>query len=340
MQIVNILPNTDEWLEWREGPEVSASEAAIVMNVSDYMTPLQLYRQKMKLVAPEDLSKNPYVKYGVKNEKNARRAAEIALGGDPLIPLCGVSDEYPFMRASFDGVDSAGIPTELKCPSPGNFSEVCDRGVNSEPYQRYWPQVQHQILVANATHGWLVFWQVNSPPQVFRIERDDEYLVKLVETCRRFHEGLLNQVPPAPDLKRDFFMPESDLDKRLWMDVADQYVINQTYLNDLREQVKRLESTQKGLQEQLISQMGDYKHAEFAQVRVVVSERVGLINYSQAVTSLLPDLTEGDLESYRGSPSRAVRITLTNQELPKRSLDVSLHEKVQELRDDLPSLGF
>lgn len=51
----------------------------------------------------------------------------------------------------------------------------------------YWVQVQHQILVANSTRGWLVFYFEDQLIE-FEIQRDAAFLTELQETALQFWE--------------------------------------------------------------------------------------------------------------------------------------------------------
>lgn len=142
--------------------------------------------RKTGLVLPEDLSNNPNVLRGIRLEPQARRAFENA-HNDFLLPLCAEADHNAIFRASFDGINDAGEPVELKCPCQSVFEDVQAHREQSEAYQLYWVQVQHQILVANSTRGWLVFYFEDQLIE-FEIQRDAAFLTELQETALQFWE--------------------------------------------------------------------------------------------------------------------------------------------------------
>ena len=90
MKIVAFDQRTDEWLAWRK-LGVTASEAAIIMNESPYMTPWRLWAEKVGLAEPDDLSKNPFVQYGIEHEDVARREFEDRHPGEVALPICAES---------------------------------------------------------------------------------------------------------------------------------------------------------------------------------------------------------------------------------------------------------
>ncbi len=62
------------------------------------------------------------------------------------------------LRASFDGIADDGTPVELKVPAERTFAEVAAKKTEAPAFRLYWPQVQHQLYVAGADQGWLVFY--------------------------------------------------------------------------------------------------------------------------------------------------------------------------------------
>ena len=61
-----------------------------------------------------------------------------------LLPSCAEADHNAIFRASFDGINDAGEPVELKMSLPVSFEDVQAHREQSEAYQLYWVQVQHQ----------------------------------------------------------------------------------------------------------------------------------------------------------------------------------------------------
>lgn len=64
-------PNRTEWLESRKN-SIGASEIAAAMRMNSAQTPQQLYREKVGLCEPPDLSGNAAVQYGTKAEEYLR----------------------------------------------------------------------------------------------------------------------------------------------------------------------------------------------------------------------------------------------------------------------------
>lgn len=132
---------TSEWQQWRfEG--IGSSDAPVIMGVSPYKTPRQLWIEKISKKQNDDDNTFIFEK-GHKVEAQARSMIEIIYGGVEFRPgLCQMED-YPWLRASMDGANfdyEGGLGFEFKLVSKKEF----DAGVCPV---RYYPQVQHQYMV-------------------------------------------------------------------------------------------------------------------------------------------------------------------------------------------------
>ena len=66
--------NKEAWLKGREKyPGIGASEAAAIVHCSNWLTPTDLWKQKIGLSKPKDLSDNELVQYGVQAEEHIRQ---------------------------------------------------------------------------------------------------------------------------------------------------------------------------------------------------------------------------------------------------------------------------
>ena len=221
MKIVDLTQRSDDWLRWR-AQGVTASEAAIVLGRSPYKTPWRLWAERTGMARAADLSANPHVQRGNALEDAARRAFE-EHQGTMLLPLCGESEEHPVLRASFDGIADDGSPVELKVPAERTFAEVSAKTTESTAFRLYWPQVQHQLYVAGAGQGWLVFYGGPDRLLEFPVARDEAFLSQeLVPAALAFWEAIAKRREPPRDPARDLYVPVSEeLDH--WSVLAGEY---------------------------------------------------------------------------------------------------------------------
>jgi putative phage-type endonuclease len=332
MKQVSFDQRTDAWLLWRK-KGVTASEAAIIMNDSPYMTPWRLWAEKVGLAEPDDLSKNPFVQYGIEHEDVARRAFEDRHPGEVALPICAESDEEPILRASFDGVISQGRPVELKCPATKTFEDVLANGTDSAAYKLYWHQVQHQMYVSGASEGFLVFYHEERDLQIFQIGRDEIYIEQLVKKAREFFDRVEKRKPPEKDPERDILIPTGEAAEK-WVEASETVKF---YDADIKEAQKRIEAAKakrKEAEDTLKNLLGDFHTAEYNGVRVNRHVREGRVNFQAFLQDNHPDADISKLESYKEKGTEVYRITVTDNTLPAWSRDESAFEEVEEIRED------
>lgn len=326
MKVIDHEQGTLEWHEWRKGG-ISASEAAVIMDIhvadpdnsdlplNPYMTIYGLWLIKCGFAEPDDLSKNPCVQRGNRLEDQARQFFEELYGGDLLLPLTAESALTSCIRASFDGVDEKIIPHEIKVVMPSSFEQVLEKGVESEAYKLYYPQVQVQIYVSGAKRARLCFWEpeedvehLDTNYRVFEIERDEDFIIDFLAKADKFMEHVNTQKPPAMDKNRDVFVPNED-------DAAEWAVIAKHAQNLLKEREALAEKVQDNKDRlekagtHLRGFMDDFKKGRFAGVQIVRQDRRGSIDYKKIVEERLPNLKPEELENYRRIGSTSWRLT-------------------------------
>jgi putative phage-type endonuclease len=143
MTIVRMAQGSPEWHEHRRKYR-NASETPVVLGVSPWKTPYQLWQLKLGLI---EQVVTPAMQRGTDLEPVAREAYEQRYG-HVMQPLVVVDGEY---SASCDGWTLAGDRVlEVKCPVSGRDStlwKTVEAGRLPEHYQ--W-QVEHQLMVTKA----------------------------------------------------------------------------------------------------------------------------------------------------------------------------------------------
>ena len=143
MNIVKLVQGSPEWHEHRRRYR-NASETPIVLGVSPWQTPYQLWQYKLGLLEPEVTAA---MLHGAQLEPAARAAYE-ALSGHIMQPLVLVDGEY---SASLDGITLGGDRLlEIKCPVKGRESTLWKSVEVGRLPEHYQWQVEHQLMVAKA----------------------------------------------------------------------------------------------------------------------------------------------------------------------------------------------
>lgn len=311
MKVIDLQQRTTKWQQWRNSG-VSASEAIVVLGLCGHKTPYRLYTEKKGLTLPDNLDSNPFVQRGISLEVTARQSFEHR-HNTLLFPMCAESEEFPFLRASFDGIDDDGKPVELKVPMEVNFREAQQLGTDSKVYKRYYYQVQQQILVAGTDTGYLSFYfNAKEPPLDFLVARDDKVIEELVFNARQFHDCLKRNQPPPTDLARDIFIPDgSEADK--WQALAAGYHRLEGMISEHESKLASLAKEQAGIERELLGLMGDYAQAESAGVRINRYVQQGSIDYKAALMALVSVVDPEYLETFRKGSSERTRITVKGE---------------------------
>lgn len=142
MPIVDIPQNTSEWLAWRKD-KIGASDIPIIMEVSPYSTPLQLWKRKLGFL-PEQVQHSG-MRWGHENEGVVRERMQIKYG-KRIDPVTCVSSTLDWAIASLDGLDEDNVIYEIKNCNADDH-EIARQGKIPE---KYIPQVQWQLFCCNA----------------------------------------------------------------------------------------------------------------------------------------------------------------------------------------------
>ena len=305
MKVIDVSQRSDAWRQWRLHG-VSASEAAIVMTRSPYKTPWRLWAEKIGLVLEASLDNNPLIRAGIQQEPEALQRFEDK-HDLMLLPLCGESEQFPLMRASFDGLSDANEPVEIKCPHETTFLDVLLNREASDAYQLYWCQVQQQLLVAEAQRGFLFFYHQGQDVE-FEIQRDETFLTELVASAMDFWSAVKSKKEPSKDPERDLYLPHGEAERQ-WQQLAATYRQRALTITELKGQLKSLEDEQSRIEDSLVALMGDYVAAEHSGLRISRFQSQGAIDYKAALQALQPDVQAAALEVYRKQSSTRVRVT-------------------------------
>ncbi|MFC6674303.1 YqaJ viral recombinase family protein [Marinobacterium aestuariivivens] len=336
MKIINLSQRDDDWLEWRRGG-ITATDATILLNRSPYKTRWRLWAEKTGYAREVDLSLNPLVRRGVQNEDKARQAFE-AKHNDLLLPACVESAQNPLMRASLDGLTGDGEPAELKCPSESVWKDVCANGVNSKPYQLYYAQVQHQLLVTDAAKGWLVFWYEGEIRE-FVITRDEAMLNELLVQAKEFWQQVLERKEPEKDPERDLYIPHGKQAER-WISAAEEYRIYDAEIQELKQRLSELQDKQKPLLDDMKSLMGEYFHADYGGVMVTRYKVAGRVNYKKLLEEKASGVKPDDIDKYRDEAGERCRVTVTDSVKPRYIVDEEVLAPLDYMSEEVESSYF
>lgn len=272
--------NTDEWLNWRR-QGIGASDVPIIMNVSPYKTPLQLWEEKMGLRESQG-APNFIQQKGHELEVIARNKFEIETG-KTWEPALVEHAKFPHFRASLDGIN-AEKNTVWECKFVGQeiFDQVQNDGMIPE---HYWPQVQWQLFVTGAEMA--VFYVIKETHEVAKtvVTPDIEYIKKMVRTVSKFWKMIQDGEVPKPSDRDTLEIIRPDLKEKV------------SLLSDKKKQLVQLSGQIKELEKDIISSL-PHTNCNIHGVVVKRIKRQGSVDYSK-----IPEIQEVDLDQYRKKDS-------------------------------------
>ena len=329
MKRINLNQRSDEWLVWRT-QGITASETPVILGLSPYQTRWRLWAEKTGFAERPDLSGNPNVQRGIAMEDDIREliAQEMC---DIIEPACAEWDEDPLFRASFDGLTTDNVPVEIKAPSVKTFEDVKANGENATAYKLYYPQVQHQILVADAKEGWLCFF-CNDELLRFHIQRDEEMIQRILTEGRAFWDAIVNKQEPDLDPERDIFIPKNENATR-WVREARAYRSIEEKIASLKKEMESYEKQLDGIKSSLKEMMGGFVHADFAGVSVRHSFTKGRVDYKKAYFDAVFDKEKAEelSEKFRTASSERWLFKTTESATPKGIIDEEIETFVKSV---------
>jgi putative phage-type endonuclease len=280
--------NHQQWLDWRRDG-IGSSDAAIIMGVSPWKTPLELWQEK--LFGNSDTVENSSMTRGKNLEEPARQAFEKALN-TIVFPKNVVNTLHTWQRASLDGIDlDEKILVEIKCPNKEDHFHALMKKVPD----KYFPQCQHQLSVTGLD-GMYYFSFDGKEGTIVEVERDQKYIDELFLKEKEFWDMVLNQTPP-PMTDRDYLCMEENPE---WNAISEKW-------KETKKLLMEAEKDEQKLREQLIALSKD-RSSQGNNIKLSKTICKGNIDYSLAIQDYLdnmrahyPDIHFPDiaLEPYR-----------------------------------------
>jgi len=279
-----IHQNTPEWLEMRQN-HIGASDAPVIMQVSPWKTPMQLWEEKLGL--REGFVTNPAIERGIALEPIAL-AEYNAKTGNASAPCVVVHPEIPYLMASLDGLSRDGLlAVEIKCPGALDHATALDGNIPD----KYYPQLQHQLAVIG--HQMLHYFSYSSDGScLIEVQRDDEYIKDMLDKEAAFW-GCVQSFSPPEGTDKDFVIRSDDEWKQAsseWLSASASVRESEALEKECRQRLLALSSGQ--------STVGNG-------VRVQRVVRKGPVNYTG-----IPELGGVDLEKYRKASCESWRLSL------------------------------
>ena len=274
---------SEEWLKMRKN-KVGASDAPVIMGVSPWKTPYQLWLEKVSSHIQDQ--KSEAMQRGLDLEEEARSTFE-QMTGLTVIPLVVLHDEYDWMMASLDGIDiEKKAIVELKCPNKIDHQMA----VSGKIPEKYFPQLQHQIAVCKVDKAYYFSYN-GREGAIVQIYRDDKYIKQLIEKERHFY-----------DCVQTFNAPEANERDYNIIDEEETCFLASKIL-ETKKMIKNLEKQESIMMEDFMKRC-EFRNTQGNNFKLTKSVRKGSVDYSS-----IPQLLGVDTEKYRKPTVEAWRLT-------------------------------
>lgn len=285
-KVVDLQQGGYSWLQWRRS-KITASMSAVILGLSPWQTPLQLFNQ---ILSGEEMPDNEAMSHG-RNTESEARSWVIHQTGTAYAPVCMESLEHTWLACSLDGWDQyAEVKAcEIKCPmkSVEQLNSMVDIPAN------YFCQMQHQMACSGVDKIYYVMYSKSSQDGVIiTVKRDDLFIEKMIPLLKTFYDRLASFEPPDPIDGRDIFV----LDDPEASNAASLYKTNKKVIDDLEKENEVLRG--------LIIKKADGRSVKIRDMKVTKVLRRGNIDYGK-----IEAIRGMDLEPYRKKPIESWRFS-------------------------------
>lgn len=247
---------TEEWRELRR-KGIGSSDAAVILGLNPYKTPLELYLEKIG-EKPAEQEETLKLKFGIEVEPLIARMFEEKTGlivrNDFKMRL---HPQYPFIFANLDRTivshnDSGPGILEIK-----TASEAYQKTWEDEVPPNYYVQIQHQMAVTGYKYGYFAILFMGYTGikdfMVIEVKRDDGFIndVLLPQLIDFWTNHVEKYNPPAPSNTDDLKILYPTTTKDKVVDAQDAVIEAINRLKEIKTQLEPLEEEKKKLEEQI-----------------------------------------------------------------------------------------
>jgi len=268
-----LIQRTEAWIEFRKRM-IGASDAPIIMGDSPWKTQYQLWLEKIDQGLVYD--SNYAMERGNRLEDEAIKSFNDKMGLD-MTPEVILSKDYNWMMASLDGISKCRkFILEVKCPGKEDHSIAMDGNIP----KKYYPQIQHQLACTDLKMAYYYSYD-GKDGVIVKVNRDEEYITKMIFEERKFHDCIVNFTAPALT-EKDYVTIESPA----WEEIVAKY----REVSQKKNQIIMEEDKYKNM---LIA-MSNNRNCRGAGIRLSRVGRKGSIDYDA-----IPELADVNVEAYR-----------------------------------------
>lgn len=185
----------DLWLQARR-LGIGGSDAAAILGLSRYATPLQIYLDKVGASTPrvdsDEMRWGRTLEPLIVDEYARSREVEVRRN------VFATSPDRPWMFGSLDGMSADNRVVEAKAVGFQKMHEWGEEGSDYVPTE-YLIQVQHYMAVTGAESADVAALFGGQRFRIYTVARDAELIDTMVDRLQAFWDRVLLRRPPAPE---------------------------------------------------------------------------------------------------------------------------------------------
>lgn len=281
---VDVKPDSAEWLGRRQ-TGVGASDLPIILGMSSFMEPRELFHIKRKEVEPRSVKE--WQRFGHLLEPACVAAftedTGIQVARYPAPLMQRADNERHLATPDADLVPEA---EGLECKNASRFSTVWEGGFDVVPDQ-YFIQCQWQAYVCNWDRVWLEVLVDGSQTHTLFVDRDDEVIGNLIEAADVFLDGV--DSGDAPDWETT---PQLDVVKRRFREFSGDVITLDAVMAEkwaeraeLNREIRAMQKQADGLKAEVLEVIGDADAAELPGGGFIRRKTIQKDEYTVAATS-------------------------------------------------------
>lgn len=237
---------------------LGATDAAIVMGLSPYKTPYELWLEKTGRKEEEPILNDSRLRLRHAHEETIAR--EYAAQREVKLKRVNQTvyhPELPFMLCHLDRV-VIGQRKIIECKSSSGFLRPAwgESGTDQAPLH-YILQVQHQLACTGYDDADIAALIDIDDYRIYPMPRNAKIIAKIEEHCERFwHEHVLADVPPSASNRADLKLM-FPMNNGKFAEATAEAIELISLVNALRQDIKALESQKELKEKELIEIIAD-----------------------------------------------------------------------------------
>lgn len=291
------IQRSKAWHEFRRN-HIGSSDAPVIMGVSPWKSPLELYHEK---IAPNraEIAPNRAMQRGVELEPLALAKFE-AETGYLMTPRVMTDFFTPWRSASLDGYEIEGkCAVEIKCPGKADH----DLALKGQVPEKYFPQLQHIMEVCKLSEMYYMSYVSDSDFTIFTVKKDYDYTDKLLQAESEFWQRIQDRNPPEPT-DRD----STEISSEEWASLSNQYAGVCALEKDYKSKLESIESIKDEIKDKLVS-LSNNKSAYGSGIKLSKVTRRGHFDYAA-----IQNAVGFDLEPFRKQSTEYWKISFQGEE--------------------------